>query len=206
MPSNFDDRSARARERILAAASQVFAQHGFTGGSLNDIAQLAGLTRAGVLHHYANKEAVLVALLARRDEELRIFDDSDASHGEGGLNDLFESILQLMPQVLADRQAVEFAHTITAEASYDAHPAHAWVRDRHLRVRESFALQVARAKGRGEVRADCDPTLLATAILGVIEGVEAQWLVSEGEIDPLAALSLAFHGLELAVASHLPTI
>jgi hypothetical protein len=45
------------QERILRAAKQVFAARGYRGGSLNDVAALAGYTRAGLRHHYPSKEA-----------------------------------------------------------------------------------------------------------------------------------------------------
>ena len=57
------------RQEILAAAFEVFSTSGYRSGSLKDVADKVGLTQAGLLHHFPNKEALLEAVLTLRDEE-----------------------------------------------------------------------------------------------------------------------------------------
>ena len=66
-PSAQGRRSAEVAERtklvIVEAALAAFADHGFEGASLRDIAQRAGVTHGLIRHHFGNKEAIFRAVV-----------------------------------------------------------------------------------------------------------------------------------------------
>jgi AcrR family transcriptional regulator len=59
-----------AKERILDAAEQLFAQRGFYGVSLRDITQAAGVDVALVSYHFGGKRELFTAVFERRAEVL----------------------------------------------------------------------------------------------------------------------------------------
>jgi AcrR family transcriptional regulator len=162
----------------------VFAAKGFRGGSLNEIAQRTGYTRAGVLHYFPSKEAVLLGLLDRRDRELGLL----ASHEPQGesLGELLARSDARRPQILDNRDLVLLAHILTAEAAGADHPAHPWVAARHALLRDRIAAASRVSIERGELPQTMDPDALALVLLGAVEGIEAQWLVKP-DLDVTAA-------------------
>lgn len=51
------------REKILAAAVQLFAEFGYHASSMRDIARVTGIQAASIYYHYANKQALLVEIM-----------------------------------------------------------------------------------------------------------------------------------------------
>jgi AcrR family transcriptional regulator len=67
------------REALLAAARHVFAQRGFTGASLEEIAETAGFTRGAIYKNFANKEELFFQVFERGIErQLDAFTDAFA--------------------------------------------------------------------------------------------------------------------------------
>ena len=62
--------SERTRAAVLAAAAEAMAERG-TGVSLDFIAKRAGVSKGGLLHHFANREALIVALVDDAQQRLR---------------------------------------------------------------------------------------------------------------------------------------
>lgn len=59
------------RNRILKSASVLFAERGFRGVSISDVAEAAGLVKSSIYHHFENKEALYLAVLTQMSRESR---------------------------------------------------------------------------------------------------------------------------------------
>jgi len=89
--------SVDTRARILAAAEQLFGQHGFAATRLAHIAKASGLGNAGLLHHFPSKAALYRAVLASIAEDLngRYTLTADSIAGAAQLAQLVEALLTM---------------------------------------------------------------------------------------------------------------
>lgn len=82
------------KARILEAALALFAQNGYLGTSMNDIAGQLGITKAALYKHYASKQDILDRIVERMNE----MDDERAKAYE-------------MPETAPDGFAEAYLHT-----------------------------------------------------------------------------------------------
>jgi AcrR family transcriptional regulator len=88
---------AAVRRRLLDAALEVFASHGFERATLDQVAEAAGLTKGAIYSNFASKDDLFFAMMSeqalRRAEAVRIIlaarqtdqDDRQAAHEVGRL-------------------------------------------------------------------------------------------------------------------------
>ncbi len=58
------------REKILAAAVQLFAEYGYHAAPLRDIARIAGIQAASIYYHYPSKQTLLVEIMETHMQRL----------------------------------------------------------------------------------------------------------------------------------------
>ena len=61
-----------AREAILNAAEEVFAEHGFDGARIDAIAEVAGYNKSLIFHYYDDKLGLYSAVLKRIDQQASV--------------------------------------------------------------------------------------------------------------------------------------
>jgi AcrR family transcriptional regulator len=81
-PLTPERRRELTREHLLRAAAQVFAERGFHGAALDDVAAAAGFSKGAVYSNFRNKEDLLLAVLAwRYDQEMEALRETIRSQG-----------------------------------------------------------------------------------------------------------------------------
>lgn len=60
-------REKNTKERILDEALKLFAQSGYMGTSMNDIADRLGVTKAALYKHYKSKQEILDSIVVRKE-------------------------------------------------------------------------------------------------------------------------------------------
>lgn len=61
-------REKNTKERILEEALKLFAQSGYMGTSMNDIAAKLGVTKAALYKHYTSKQEILDSIVERMNQ------------------------------------------------------------------------------------------------------------------------------------------
>lgn len=90
-----EQRKAETRQRLLAAAADLFAREGFDAVSVDAIADAADRTSGSVYAHFGSKQGVLLALMeAFQDEMAAIVEAEFAAHPdlEGRILGLWHSV------------------------------------------------------------------------------------------------------------------
>lgn len=181
-----DDRSATARrargpyatgqarrQAIVDEALVVFSRTGFHGGSLREIAKRVGVTPAGLLHHFADKEELFAEVLHQRDEKVR------QAAGDPDEHTLVEQAKRVVAHNRTSRGLTSLYAIVSAEATDPDHPSHADFAARYRdRAAEGEEI-LRRGQEAGEVRADLDPALAARLISAVMDGIQLQWLLDD---------------------------
>jgi AcrR family transcriptional regulator len=166
------------RPQIVAAGLAVFSSSGFHGGSLRDIARRAGLSQAGLLHHFPTKEHLLRAVLGWRDDLAR------RQLGEPAPDGLdFIRRLVALPAFTRTRELVRLQVITLAEGVAPGHPVHGYVRHRQASVLDTVRQALEAAAARGELRPGVDCAAAARMLVALIDGLRLQCLLHPEQAD-----------------------
>jgi AcrR family transcriptional regulator len=172
------------REDILTSAVALYAEAGYQGSSLREIAKRVGITHAGLLYHFPSREALLAAVLERRDA-----DDAERERlaGPPGL-DALRRLLALAEYNVRHPGIVDLYARLAAEAVAPGHPAHDYF-ERHYAQARSYAIESFQVlAGRGELRSGVDPVYAGLTFVALMDGLQVQWLSNPGGVDLIGAL------------------
>lgn len=100
-------RDPARKERILSAAADLVARHGFTAVSMEDIGEAVGITASAIYRHYDSKNAVLVAMLDRVVDKLLADGQAIASAGLAPRVALARLVDGYIDFVITDRAAAQ---------------------------------------------------------------------------------------------------
>jgi AcrR family transcriptional regulator len=95
-----EQRRARTREELLAAATRVFAARGFNGATVDDVAADAGYTTGAVYSNFVGKEDLfLSAFEAEIARHAREVTDAVAERGTPGAAEQWMAFLSASPEM-----------------------------------------------------------------------------------------------------------
>ncbi|HMS37861.1 MAG TPA: TetR/AcrR family transcriptional regulator [Arachnia sp.] len=171
-------KTVQTRARILDAALAVFGEQGFEAGSLREVAKVAGISQAGLLHHYPSKVALLSAVLERRDIQAA---SGTLTHG-GGVRRL-AGIIDFARANSAEPFEIDLFAVLSAEATRPEHPANAYMRRRYAWALGELGRTLDDLAAQGHLRPGVDPTETASQLVALWDGLQIQWLLGVGDVD-----------------------
>lgn len=165
---------ADKRRRILDAAIRVFAEHGFHGARVGDIAEDAGVAHGLLYHYFASKDDVLRtiflenwgALIAR----FRAVEVSDEPAPEK-----LEGIAKILLRTWRNDPALVTVMVREVARSQQ-------LQDRVDEVREAFVIVqrvIEEGQASGDFRRDVDARLASWIFYGGLEEVLTGWVLGQ---------------------------
>jgi TetR/AcrR family transcriptional regulator, cholesterol catabolism regulator len=181
--------------RILERAARLIFEKGYEGTSMQDIADACGLTKAGLYHHVATKEALLLLIM---EYGMDLFDEvvlARVEHIADPLERLKKTMACNIELVLTDssKEVTIILHehqTLTGDAQKRINSR----KKRYVRfLEDSFRAAMA----AGQVRT-VDPTLASFSLLGTVLWTY-KWYRPDGRLTPQqlsdGTIDLFFNGL-----------
>lgn len=174
------ERTRASRGKIIQSAIEAFAQKGFRGAKMADIAKAAGLTEPGLLHHFPSKTHLLMEVLKERD---RIDSERMRATLQKNGNHFLEAGIELVEHNQTVPGLVQLFNLLVAESISPDHPAHQFFIERYQREREHMVQVIVQAQQAGEVRSDIPAETLVVLIFTMMDGLQVQWLLEPEKID-----------------------
>ena len=136
----------RRREQIIDAATAVFAEYGYAGGSVRTIADRVGVSHASLLQHFGSKEGLLMAVLEEWDRQTVEASLTDVT----GL-DYFRRLPEVMAAHLEQPGTARAVHHDRGRGIQPSHPAHDFIQRRYTDNLATLATQLQQAVDTGDV-------------------------------------------------------
>lgn len=164
LPADITGQRTDAARRILIAARALFAERGYEGVSIRDIAERAKVSKANVFHHFTNKMGLYRAVL---EDSSSMFEQvrEQLNHGDAPARERLQRFahehLQLM---LRDPHSVDLFMRQMMSTPDNAQRSLA-----ENNVVDGFRGLIQRLEDmrlRGELADDLDPLVLALVIIG----------------------------------------
>jgi len=152
-----------ATDRILAAAERLFAESGFDAVSMNAVAELAGVSKANIFHHFSTKNALYLAVMRQACRHSNPLMDNLESDGGAFVERLRHFARAHLAHILDNQQTSRLIlrEIIGNDPQRCRELAEQVFGDNFARL-----VEIMRAgQKRGELRGDLDAGMVATLLV-----------------------------------------
>jgi TetR/AcrR family fatty acid metabolism transcriptional regulator len=161
-------RSAQTRERIIAAATEVFARSGFHGAKVADIAERAGIAYGLVYHYFHNKDDILAAIFTERWAEYVGY-LHEVGDMELGFREQMRRLVHFWVEVYRREPDLMTVMINEVTRSYEFLESHDI--GTVMAAFDAIEGMIRKARARGEISRHIDPQVASYVVFGAAEMV-----------------------------------
>ena len=169
------------QEEVLAAAADLFAEHGYVSTTVRDIAEAAGILSGSLYHHFDSKESMLDAIL-RGFIERTISSYEAVLAQERGPTETFEALLRASLESMVEHRSAILIYQNESRFLL-GEEGFAYLADAHLKFERIWTGVLRRGVASGEIRAGLDPVLVYRLVRDTI-WTAPRWYRPGGSLDP----------------------
>jgi len=149
---------------ILRAAGRVFFRHGFERSKMDDVAKEAGIGKGTVYEYFTSKEQLFEETVAYNYRILLEGLKKAIVPGEN-IREKLTAFARFVVEMFREYSRI---FGLTANSSILARELGAIMIEFNLRVQDILSGEIKEAVSRGEVRADLDPELISSIVMGSV--------------------------------------
>ena len=166
-------------DRILNVAAECLLLKGYRETRMNHIAEMAGLSRAGLYKHFPTKDSILLELNKRlMDEALE-----DAKAVSASKDCSLDVIRNWLTKYLDYQQSNFVRAVMVADAQQALIPGGRATGEALEKVRKALATVIRRGIKAGEIRPDINAADMAYTLQGVVFSVKRNYLAERPVIE-----------------------
>jgi TetR/AcrR family fatty acid metabolism transcriptional regulator len=176
-------REGDKRERILRAATKVFARKGFYATKVSEVAKAAGVADGTIYLYFKSKDDLLVSLFEDRIMLLLQTLERALSERETS-RDRLRCVIELQLGLLEGER--DLAEVITVNLRQSTRLMKQYAAPKFLLYLDTIARVIGEGQKAGDFRADVSPHLVARTIFGALDGITMTWALGKAEAGGLS--------------------
>lgn len=169
--TELEGRTPRKRRAILAAATDVFLQHGYLGASMDEVAARAGVSKQTVYKQFENKERLFAEIVLGTSDQLMdglVQAYADTLDGAVDAREALRALARRLLQSLTADSVLKLRRLVIAEADRFPEVCGAWFNSGFEKSLDALGEALTRLTERGLLRELDDPTLAAYQFAGLV--------------------------------------
>jgi len=176
--ANRKKNTSEKRDRILKAATHIFAQNGFYNSKISDIARLAEVADGTIYLYFKNKDDLLISLFEEEMSKI-IRNMRENINREKGFRNKIMKFIEIHLSLIAENK--ELAEVLQIELRQ----SHKFMKEYmgsklndYLNIISSIIVQ---GQKDGEVRSDVVPAVAKRILFGALDELSGFWVLSKNK-------------------------